>query len=199
MRSRPRNSAHRRLFSEILKPRLWSSAAEECGCWPEFIGVVGLCGVGNGCRQYTVSSGAAAPAYAADGRSSRAIRAVCPEKVEGGSVAGLDSLEILAPGTTCDGAGYRVRTGDIKLGETKRAVPGRNRQRQVVDITRRSVTWTSSPLRPQGGKSGGKRVTNRSNSKKRVGVSHEVNRLSQTAHIPAIRNTNAYAGWVVAP
>lgn len=57
---------------------------------------------------------------------------------------------------TSDGAGYRVRTDDIQLGKTKRAASGRNGQCQVVENTSRGVTWTSSPLRRSGGKSGGK-------------------------------------------
>jgi hypothetical protein len=55
------------------------------------------------------------------------------------------------------GAGYRVRTDDIQLGKTKTAVSGRYGQCQVVENTERGVTWTSSPLRQQGVKSGGKK------------------------------------------
>ena len=54
------------------------------------------------------------------------------------------------------GAGYRVRTDDIQLGKTKTAVSGRDGQSQVVENTSGGVTWTSSPLRRQGVKSGGK-------------------------------------------
>ena len=43
------------------------------------------------------------------------------------------------------------------MGKTIIGVSGPNGQCQVVEITNRGVTWTSSPLRRQGGKSGGKK------------------------------------------
>jgi hypothetical protein len=55
------------------------------------------------------------------------------------------------------GAGEGVRTLDVHLGKGTESVTGRNGPFQVSRIADRGATWTSSPLRQGGGKSGGKK------------------------------------------
>jgi len=83
------------------------------------------------------------------------VTRLLPEAPDGTN-ASLVELADLVGNRDVKGAGYRVRTGDIQLGKTKIAVWGRNGQCQVVETTSGGVTWTSSPLRRVGGKSGGK-------------------------------------------